>query len=312
MNWSTNGPTNWSINWTTWQMSEPNNGQSNGKVNWTTNGLMNVSVVEPTSELIYGESNGLMNYTTNGSINQPVNGGSNRPTNGPTSNSNLFQESSQTTNIQGARLSVTLNNKSSSRATSEPVSFSSALLMSLASATSTSAGINVYTSRAAPLSSLLQEFPSVKAFVFSGYIGSPDNTATGYRTENLGTNTMALSSLYLVLRSMTWTESQSYCRQHYTDLAAVTSSKEHSTISFFLSTQTSGTRYWFGLRKSQFWGNWYWSGGQSFGEYTNWGQGEPLEPLSKMCGLISNPAENLSWSSECCVMRLPFLCYKMD
>ncbi|CAH2272311.1 Hypothetical predicted protein [Pelobates cultripes] len=284
MNWSTNGPTNWSINWTTWQMSEPNNGQSNGKVNWTTNGLMNVSVVEPTSELIYGESNGLMNYTTNGSINQPVNGGSNRPTNGPTSNSNLFQESSQTTNIQGARLSVTLNNKSSSRATSEPVSFSSALLMSLASATSTSAG----------------------------YIGSPDNTATGYRTENLGTNTMALSSLYLVLRSMTWTESQSYCRQHYTDLAAVTSSKEHSTISFFLSTQTSGTRYWFGLRKSQFWGNWYWSGGQSFGEYTNWGQGEPLEPLSKMCGLISNPAENLSWSSECCVMRLPFLCYKMD
>uniref|UniRef100_A0A8C5QP59 C-type lectin domain-containing protein n=1 Tax=Leptobrachium leishanense TaxID=445787 RepID=A0A8C5QP59_9ANUR len=120
-------------------------------------------------------------------------------------------------------------------------------------------------------------------------------------------------SFYLVLNPMTWTESQSYCRHHHSDLAAISIPEEQSLMSSLLSGQVLGVGFWFGLRRSQFWGHWYWSGGQDFGDYTNWGPGEPQKPLSKMCGLISrNLASNLSWSVECCGTRLPFLCYKTE
>ncbi|XP_053320321.1 macrophage mannose receptor 1-like [Spea bombifrons] len=140
-----------------------------------------------------------------------------------------------------------------------------------------------------------------------GTAGSPMSTAQEPTSHDV-TNATEMVSLHLVLTPMTWAESRSYCRQHHTDLAVVSIPEEQSTISVLLSGMTSGGKYWIGLRQNRFWGHWYWSGGHVWGNSTAWGAGEPQDPLSQACGLLS--AGDLRWNSACCGERLPFVCYE--
>ncbi|XP_075200282.1 putative C-type lectin domain family 20 member A [Anomaloglossus baeobatrachus] len=118
------------------------------------------------------------------------------------------------------------------------------------------------------------------------------------------------SILYLVETPMTWAQSRTFCRTHYTDLASITSIEEQTSIAAFLSNYIPNTGFWFGLKRNRFWGSWCWSGGQKWGKYVFWGESEPNDPISKPCGLISgDPSKNFTWGSECCGESLPFMCY---
>ncbi|XP_072000809.1 uncharacterized protein [Engystomops pustulosus] len=121
---------------------------------------------------------------------------------------------------------------------------------------------------------------------------------------------VALGNLYLVQTPMTWRKSRRFCRVHYSDLAFITSDAEQSSMVALLSNHIPSKGFWFGLKRNRFWGHWIWSGGQAWGQYSSWGESQPSDPLSKLCGLISgDPARNFSWSSECCGENLPFVCY---
>ncbi|XP_063806517.1 uncharacterized protein LOC134985626 [Pseudophryne corroboree] len=159
----------------------------------------------------------------------------------------------------------------------------------------------------------------------SGHIGSittqgVTNSSVGVLSDHIGSITtqgatnssvgVLSGHLHLVQTPMTWSESRTYCRSYFTDLAATPSPDEQHIMSAMLASVTPSKGFWFGLKRSRFWGNWYWSGGQIWGKFTFWGDAEPNNPLSKQCGLITgDPARNFSWSSECCGQPLPFVCY---
>ncbi|XP_075061035.1 hepatic lectin-like [Mixophyes fleayi] len=117
-------------------------------------------------------------------------------------------------------------------------------------------------------------------------------------------------NLHVVQTPMSWSQSRTHCRSYFTDLAVLSSLDEQGMMATLLSDYTPSKGFWFGLRRSRLWGHWYWSGGQTWGTFSFWGDGEPNSPLSKQCGLISgDPARNFSWSSGCCAQQLPFVCY---
>ncbi|XP_068128038.1 putative C-type lectin domain family 20 member A [Hyperolius riggenbachi] len=116
--------------------------------------------------------------------------------------------------------------------------------------------------------------------------------------------------LHVVEIAMTWSDSRKYCRSYFTDLAAILSLKDQINMADLLSSRiVSSGGFWFGLRRNRFWGNWYWSGGQQWGTFSNWGDKQPDNPISKPCTLISgNPLQNFTWSTDCCVVQRPFVC----
>ncbi|XP_056410201.1 macrophage mannose receptor 1-like [Hyla sarda] len=117
-------------------------------------------------------------------------------------------------------------------------------------------------------------------------------------------------NLHLVQSAMTWSESRTFCRTYYTDLASISSDEEQSAIAALLFSHIPSNGFWFGLKRNRFWGNWYWSNGRVWGQYSFWGESEPSDPSSKLCGLLSgDPGRNFSWSSACCGADLPFVCY---
>lgn len=66
---------------------------------------------------------------------------------------------------------------------------------------------------------------------------------------------LLLPRFSFVNKSMSWMEAQSYCRQHYTDLASVRNKSENELIHLISSSQ----QIWIGLYR----GPWKWSDGSS-------------------------------------------------
>uniref|UniRef100_A0A667WZ51 C-type lectin domain-containing protein n=1 Tax=Myripristis murdjan TaxID=586833 RepID=A0A667WZ51_9TELE len=80
---------------------------------------------------------------------------------------------------------------------------------------------------------------------------------------------------HLVEKSMTWTEAQSYCRQHYTDLATVSSEEDVAKLNDPLGSHRS----WIGLYDDI--NSWRWSlqnksyYGEGEAEFRMWSSGQP-------------------------------------
>ncbi|XP_075331571.1 E-selectin-like [Odontesthes bonariensis] len=98
---------------------------------------------------------------------------------------------------------------------------------------------------------------------------------------------------------MRWTEAQSYCRQHHTDLASIGNWSHNEDVKALIPT---GTKVWIGLRKSNSWK--LPNGSQSTFNY--WSTGEPNN-LDKHC-VAANFDDSGKWEDRYCDSKLPFVC----
>ncbi|XP_064795134.1 macrophage mannose receptor 1-like [Oncorhynchus masou masou] len=120
------------------------------------------------------------------------------------------------------------------------------------------------------------------------------------------TPSSCLHQYHLITNNMNWTDAQSYCRAHYTDLATVDDMEDQNR----LITSVSSSNYWFwiGLKKGDS-TKWHWSladrrfyrEGET--EFRNWDTGTPQ---NGNCVLMS-PAG--LWNNASCDDQHHFICY---
>uniref|UniRef100_A0A667WJI0 C-type lectin domain-containing protein n=1 Tax=Myripristis murdjan TaxID=586833 RepID=A0A667WJI0_9TELE len=112
---------------------------------------------------------------------------------------------------------------------------------------------------------------------------------------------------HLVETSVTWTEAQSYCRQHYTDLATVSSEEDVTKLNDTVGRHHS----WIGLYYDI--NSWRWSlqnksyYGEGEAEFRIWFSGEPNNYRSYENCVIMDP-DGL-WFDTPCFSERPFVCY---
>ncbi|XP_030278847.1 lectin-like [Sparus aurata] len=98
---------------------------------------------------------------------------------------------------------------------------------------------------------------------------------------------------------MTWTEAQSYCREHHTDLASVRNTAENQKIKDLVS---AGYIAWIGLFRD----SWKWSDGSN-SSFRYWLQGEP-EGGNQAC-VLGSLRNSGKWFDDPCDRNRPFVCY---
>lgn len=108
-----------------------------------------------------------------------------------------------------------------------------------------------------------------------------------------------------VQEKMNWTEAQSYCRQHHTDLASVRNQSENNEIKDFIKRNvTSPDEAWIGLNRL-----WVWSDNSS-STFTHWLPDEPNSPSkSDICTSIDIPEYKGQWLDDECKENYLFVCY---
>ncbi|XP_036419811.1 macrophage mannose receptor 1-like [Colossoma macropomum] len=113
------------------------------------------------------------------------------------------------------------------------------------------------------------------------------------------------SERYVVIYSqMNWTEAQTYCREHYTDLVSIRNETEHQEIIILLK---SLTRYimtaWIGLYRTRSWSD------KSNSSFSNWKPGQP-DNLGQREYCIAVSFDDFGqWTTENCILTMPFFCY---
>ncbi|XP_034392291.1 macrophage mannose receptor 1-like [Cyclopterus lumpus] len=106
----------------------------------------------------------------------------------------------------------------------------------------------------------------------------------------------------LISTAMNWTEAQSYCREHHTDLALVRNMEENQMVQ---SLDPSGGIVWIGLFRDP----WKWSDG-SDSSFRNWNPPEPrgLNGSSETCVAADFSADG-RWETLDCNVKSAFICY---
>ncbi|KAM4563472.1 uncharacterized protein PAE49_011525 [Odontesthes bonariensis] len=115
-------------------------------------------------------------------------------------------------------------------------------------------------------------------------------------SEGKGTN---VSFVFNPTR-MTWSQGQSYCREHHTDLARVTNMSENLKINEVLPT---GAMAWIGLFRDT---SWKWADGTNF-SFSYWGTGQPVG--RKFCAAATFN-DSGKWQNWNCDLRMSFICYQ--
>ncbi|KAM3617379.1 uncharacterized protein V6R79_005445 [Siganus canaliculatus] len=105
-----------------------------------------------------------------------------------------------------------------------------------------------------------------------------------------------------VSTGMNWTEAQSYCRDHHTDLASVRNMEENNEV---MNLVPAGQTAWIGLFRE----SWKWSDGSSL-NLTNWVQGEPNNNrgFQENC-VMTNFHKSGRWQDWPCDTKTVFICY---
>ncbi|XP_029903238.1 C-type mannose receptor 2-like [Myripristis murdjan] len=101
----------------------------------------------------------------------------------------------------------------------------------------------------------------------------------------------------LVREHKTWTEAQSHCRQHYTDLASVRNQSENEEIFSLVSDHEEAV--WIGLFRDL-----KWSDGSAM-SFTNWNTERPDGINTQNCVATTNG----KWKTSPCSDRKYFVCY---
>ncbi|KAJ8336592.1 hypothetical protein SKAU_G00378120 [Synaphobranchus kaupii] len=105
----------------------------------------------------------------------------------------------------------------------------------------------------------------------------------------------------LITEKKTWTEAQSYCRQHHTDLVSVRNRTENEKVKEELTDQA--LYWWIGLYK-----NWKWSD-ESKSSYRNWeitSDHSSLAGDDEICAVVSSG----QWKKKKCNEEYRFICYE--
>uniref|UniRef100_A0A8C7VVU3 C-type lectin domain-containing protein n=1 Tax=Oncorhynchus mykiss TaxID=8022 RepID=A0A8C7VVU3_ONCMY len=118
------------------------------------------------------------------------------------------------------------------------------------------------------------------------------------------TPSSSLHQYHLITNPMTWTDAQSYCRAHYTDLATVDDMEDQNRLSTSVSSYNSWL--WIGLKKgdSMKWSladRRFYREGET--EFRNWDTGTPQ---NGNCALMSTAG---LWNNASCDDQHHFLCY---
>ncbi|KAL1253177.1 hypothetical protein QQF64_017870 [Cirrhinus molitorella] len=110
----------------------------------------------------------------------------------------------------------------------------------------------------------------------------------------------ASASYVLVEQYKTWTEAQSYCREHHTDLVSIRNETENYRVQILLSFYSV---VWIGLYRTRSWSD------QSNSSFSNWRTGQPDNAgYSEYCTAVSF-SDSGSWTDENCNSALSFICY---
>ncbi|XP_073792207.1 C-type mannose receptor 2 [Danio rerio] len=110
----------------------------------------------------------------------------------------------------------------------------------------------------------------------------------------------ASSSYVLVNQYKSWTDAQSYCREHHTDLVSIRNEIENYMVQRLLPNSNN---VWIGLYRSRSWSD------QSNSSFSNWRSGQPDNAgNSEYCTAVSF-SDYGSWTDENCNTAFPFICY---
>ncbi|KAK1899219.1 putative C-type lectin domain family 20 member A [Dissostichus eleginoides] len=134
--------------------------------------------------------------------------------------------------------------------------------------------------------------------------GQPDNKHNEQCTlVHSGPN----ATFVFIKSAMTWTEAQSYCREHHTDLASVRNPAENQQIDELLP---GGYHYWIGLYRDSTNPNpnsWKWSDGSN-SSFKYWKVKKPNYKGLKAC--VAAAFDNSGkWEDLDCGVKKPFICY---
>ncbi|KAI4798236.1 hypothetical protein KUCAC02_022194 [Chaenocephalus aceratus] len=108
------------------------------------------------------------------------------------------------------------------------------------------------------------------------------------------------ATFVLIERYMNWTDAQSYCREHHTDLASVRNLTESQQIDDLLP---EGDWCWIGLYRD----SWKWSDGSN-SSFKYWAENKPDLRALKVCvaAAFNNSGK---WEDLDCGLEKPFICY---
>ncbi|XP_067117527.1 C-type mannose receptor 2-like [Osmerus mordax] len=101
-------------------------------------------------------------------------------------------------------------------------------------------------------------------------------------------------------QKMTWTEAQSYCRKHHTDLASVRSQTENQQIS---DIKPADVKAWIGLYRDP----WQWSDGSN-SSFTYWANNEPNNYREGQSCTAAGMNSPFMWKDRSCTDSYPFFC----
>ncbi|XP_063732074.1 C-type mannose receptor 2-like [Eleginops maclovinus] len=101
---------------------------------------------------------------------------------------------------------------------------------------------------------------------------------------------------------MNWTEAQSYCRAHHTDLASVRNMAENQQVKMLVP---ASTLVWIGLFRD----SWKWSDGKKY-SFSHWVASEPNNNGNEMC-VAAHFASSGRWQDWPCGDERHFICYKL-
>uniref|UniRef100_A0A8C9ZAL4 C-type lectin domain-containing protein n=1 Tax=Sander lucioperca TaxID=283035 RepID=A0A8C9ZAL4_SANLU len=100
----------------------------------------------------------------------------------------------------------------------------------------------------------------------------------------------------IVTKSLTWTAAQSYCRDHYTDLASVRNMTENQKVQQVI---TAGGKYaWIGLFRD----SWKWSDG-STSSFSFWKNGQPDTKNGNEACVAADFSQSGTWEGWPCDME---------
>ncbi|XP_007578265.2 macrophage mannose receptor 1-like [Poecilia formosa] len=101
--------------------------------------------------------------------------------------------------------------------------------------------------------------------------------------------------------NMNWTQAQSYCRNHYTDLARVRNMADIQEIQTLIP---SGQRVWIGFHRAV----WMWADGSRF-SFSYWRSSEPNGPGENCTS--ADLGDSGQWEDWDCDVQTPFICHNV-
>ncbi|XP_047234271.1 macrophage mannose receptor 1-like [Girardinichthys multiradiatus] len=104
---------------------------------------------------------------------------------------------------------------------------------------------------------------------------------------------------YNTSSSMSWTQAQSYCREHHTDLASVRHMSDNQVIKNLITKPV-----WIGLYRD----SWKWVDGRN-SSYRYWNTGEPNNNNGKGECAAANFGQAGKWEDWSCGWKKAFICY---